>query len=83
MKSSQSNDKIAGNPRCLLENNSDEISPLFGYNSTDYISKLKQIESAEKTKMAVGLILDVPVPSDNDAFSEYSTFVNNIFSKLV
>lgn len=35
----------------------------------------------DKTLSIVGSILDVPLPSENDAFSEYSTFVNNIFSK--
>ncbi len=35
---------------------------------------------AEKTLSVAGSILDMPLP-DNDAFSEYSTFVNNIFNK--
>ena len=37
--------------------------------------------AVEKAFSVVNSILDVPLPSDNDAFSEYSTFVNNIFSK--
>jgi hypothetical protein len=41
----------------------------------------KQRKNLDRTVSVVGSILDVPLPSDNDAFSEYSTFVNNIFNK--
>ena len=72
------------NPPNVTSNNSnrnhDDASPLFGYNNSDYIARLKQ-KQAEKQQIIVGSILDMPLPSDNDAISEYSTFVNNIFSK--
>lgn len=72
------------NPPNVTSNNAnrthDDASPLFGYNNSDYIAKLKQ-KQAEKQQIIVGSILDMPLPSDNDAISEYSTFVNNIFSK--
>ncbi|CAF0710934.1 unnamed protein product [Brachionus calyciflorus] len=41
----------------------------------------KNKSNYEKTIGTVGSILDVPLPSENDAFSEYSTFVTNIFTK--
>ena len=56
--------------------------PFSLYDSNEnYVKPKANIISQERTFSIVGSILDVPLPSDNDGNSEYSTFVNNIFNK--
>ena len=64
----------------INKNNNDRYDPfsLYGCSNENYI---KSKQNPDRTVSVVGSILDVPLPSDNDAFSEYSTFVNNIFNK--
>jgi hypothetical protein len=66
----------------INKNNEDRYDPfsLYGCSNENY---MKSKQNPDRTVSVVGSILDVPLPSDNDAFSEYSTFVNNIFNKYV
>jgi hypothetical protein len=56
---------------------------MFDYSTENMktIMTMRKTNFNDKTLSVIGSILDVPLPSENDAFSEYSTFVNNIFSK--
>ncbi len=64
------------------EFNDSYTSPMFNENFETFIKDVKRRQQ-EKTLSVVGSILDVPLPSETDAFSEYSTFVNNIFNKAL
>jgi hypothetical protein len=64
--------------------NDSYTSPMFNENFESFLRDVKRRQQQqEKTQSVVGSILDVPLPSETDAFSEYSTFVNNIFNKAL
>ncbi|RNA16560.1 dead ringer -like protein [Brachionus plicatilis] len=45
---------------------------------------MNKIKLPKETKSdTIGSILDIPLPSENDAFSEYSFFVTNVFKKAL
>lgn len=73
------NDQFRYESPLFNETNLDEN--LDVYEADESTRRHNREQRYEKTLSIVGSILDVPLPAENDAFSEYSTFVNNIFSK--